>query len=294
MAYQVRIRGGHATARQLLQRAERLTGWRMPRGLARRLASRPFAREEEAIEDIAQREQEVRAMCAQVDHFIAPSAFLAERYVEFGIARERITVSDYGFDVAALKSSARTPRSASAPLRVAYIGTWIPSKGVHVLIEAFRGIGPSDAVLDVHGYAVPYDGFDDYESHLRSLAGGAANIRFRGPYEPRQTRALLEEADVVVVPSIWYENSPLTIHEAFLAGVPVIASRQGGMQELVADGRSGLLFRPGDPESLRGALRTLIRDRNLLGRLRSGLPAVKPIESDAAELCNLYATLGSR
>jgi len=291
MAYQVQIRGGHAQARQLLARAERLTGLRVPRGLARRLASRPFAREDAALEEIAAREQEVREMCAEVSHFIAPSRFLAQRYIEFGIPAERISVSDYGFDVEALRAAARSAPDPASPLRVAYIGTWIPSKGVHVLIEAFREIDARDATLEIHGYAVPYDGFDDYEGHLRRLAGGAASIRFRGAYEPRQTKALLEEADVVVVPSIWYENSPLTIHEAFLAGVPVIASRQGGMQELVEHGRSGLTFRPGDAQSLREALERLIRDRGLLAQLRSGIPPVKPIERDAAEIRSIYARL---
>ena len=54
----------------------------------------------------------------------------------------------------------------------------------------------------------------------------------------------------VVVPSEWYENFPVTIAEAFACGTPVIASRLGAMQEIIEDGRTGLLFRPGDSEAL--------------------------------------------
>jgi glycosyltransferase involved in cell wall biosynthesis len=243
------------------------------------------------VQQIAEREREVRAMCAEVDHFIAPSRFLAERYFDFGIPRERVSVSDYGFDVEALRAAPRPDPDPTSPLRVGYIGTWIPSKGVHVLIEAFRDFDAAQATLDVHGYAVPYDGFEDYEGHLRRLARGAPSIRFRGAYEPRDTRALLEALDLVVVPSIWYENSPLTIHEAFLAGVPVIASNHGGMQELVAHGVSGLTFRVGDPRSLREAIERLVRDRALLAQLRRGLPSVKSIAEDASEIRAIYSRL---
>ena len=102
---------------------------------------------------------------------------------------------------------------------------------------------------------------------------------------------LLAEADVLVVPSIWYENSPLTVHEAYLAGLPVVASAHGGLSELVEHEVSGLTFRPASPASLRRAVLRLANDRGLLRKLCRRLPRVKSIEENASELEGIYRSL---
>jgi hypothetical protein len=99
---------------------------------------------------------------------------------------------------------------------------------------------------------------------------------------------------VLVVPSIWLENAPLTILEAFLAGVPVVCSDLGGMAEMVEDGVSGLRFRPGDAEDLREKLLRLVREPGLLERLRRGIPAVRRIEDDVRELRAHFGRLAQR
>ncbi len=293
MAHQLRMRGGYPRARSLWRRAEVLSKLPLPAKLYTHLASRPFAREEEALGQIRARTEHVLETCALVDGFVAPSHFLKERYVDFGVAPERITVSDYGFDLDRPRRTTRRSEARSGPLRFVYLGTWIPSKGVHVLIEAFRGIDPERAVLDLHGYAVPYDGVEGYEDRLRKLAAAAPGVRLRQAYQPEDLNRILAEADALVVPSIWYENSPLTIHEAFLAGIPVVTSDQGGMRELVQDGVGGLTFEAGKVTALRAALTRLIDDPELRARLRTSLPWVKGIEEDADALDALYATLGA-
>jgi glycosyltransferase involved in cell wall biosynthesis len=84
-----------------------------------------------------------------------------------------------------------------------------------------------------------------------------------------------------VVPSLWWENSPITIHEAFLAGVPVVASDQGGMAELVQDGVNGFLFRMGDAADLARALMRFVSDPSLVERLRPRREAIRDIREDA-------------
>ena len=287
LAYQLPIEGGHERIHQLWERADGFRRFKLPDSLHRRLASLPFGREAAAVAEIKARNIHVLEMYTSVDRFIAPSRFLRDRYVDSGVDAEKVIVSDYGFDLSPWQDFHRA-EEPSEKLRVAYLGTWIPSKGVHVLIEAFRDIDPSRADLDVHGYEVPFDGVDGYEEDLRHLAGDAPHIRFRDPYEPESVPRLLGEADVLVVPSIWYENSPLTIHEAFLAGIPVITSAHGGMQELVPDGICGLTFKPGSAADLRHVLTRLIEDRSLLPRLQEGIPDVKSIASNAAEIDTLY------
>lgn len=289
MAHQLPVRGGHARVAELDARAARMARWPLPRGLAQRLARRPFGGEAAALREIRDRTEEVREMCAQVDRFVSPSAFLRDRFVEWGLDAARITVADNGFVAPA--AVAREPRGDDARLRVVYLGTWIPSKGVHVLLEAFRGVPGDRAVLDVHGYAAPFDGFPDYEGHLRRLAAGAPHVRLHGPYEPEDVPRILARADVLVVPSIWYENSPLTIHEAFLAAVPVVASNHGGMREFVRHGVDGLTFRAGDPRALRAALERLIADRGLLAKLAASRASVVEMGEHARRLEGLYRGL---
>jgi glycosyltransferase involved in cell wall biosynthesis len=295
MAGQLRIRGGYARARSLWKRSQKLTRLRlpMPRRLLGKLAARPFSNESDALEQIRAREAHMLEICSEVDRFISPSRFLRDLFVDFGLPESKIVVSDNGFDLSHWSNPPQRVRKAGDRLRVAYIGTWIPTKGVHILVEAFRALDPKQAVLDIHGYAVPYEGVDDYDEELRSLAGGATHIRFGKAYRPEELPMLLAEADVLVIPSTWYENSPLTVHEAFLAGLPVVAAGHGGMAEFVVHEQNGLHFEPGNAVSLRAALQRLIDDEALLARLAPSASRVKSIEENARELENCYRELGA-
>ena len=122
------------------------------------------------------------------------------------------------------------------------------------------------------------------------MAQGDSRILFCGRFENDRIAKILSEIDVLVVPSLWYENSPLTIHEAFLARVPVVAAGLGGMAEFVQDGANGLHFEFGSSEDLYRKLTMLERDRSLIARL-DRFPAVKTIQENAVELEHLYETL---
>jgi glycosyltransferase involved in cell wall biosynthesis len=97
-----------------------------------------------------------------------------------------------------------------------------------------------------------------------------------------------------VVPSIWWENSPLVIQEAFMHGRPVICSDIGGMAEKVIDGVNGLHFTAGDPRSLATVLRRAASDPELWDRLRKGAPRIYSIKDQVAYLKGLYRGLAAR
>ena len=99
------------------------------------------------------------------------------------------------------------------------------------------------------------------------------------------------QIDVLVVPSLWLENSPLVIHEAFMAGVPVVGARIGGIPDLLADGRGGLLFDPASPSALGATLQTLIDDPSRVQALAKAIPRVKPIDEDARAWERVYVDL---
>jgi glycosyltransferase involved in cell wall biosynthesis len=226
-------------------------------------------------------------MLDKVDLFLAPSHFLRETFLRVGLPAEKIRYSDYGMNLELFAEFQRTP---SDLLRFGFTGTLIPSKGVHVLVEAFNGIAPARASLQIWGMDLPYDGYEHYGHELRQLATNPS-IRFMGPYANTEVARILAEIDVLVVPSIWYENSPLTIHEAFLSHTPVIAANLGGMAEYVQHMHNGLLFRPRDPADLRAQMMTLIENPDLLELLRANISAVKSIAENALEMERLYHEL---
>ncbi len=240
-------------------------------------------------EEIRKRAEHISHISSLIDCFIAPSKFLLQKYADNGIDRGKIRYSDYGFDRSLFEGIERKP---SEKIRFGYIGSWIPSKGVHVLIKAFNRVAEDNdkASLTIYGEETPFHGYRDYGKGLRDLVKNPS-IRLAGPYDNKDVGTILSAIDVLVVPSIWYENSPLTIHEAYLAGVPVIASDIGGMAEYVREGAGGLNFKVGDDEDLYRQIKRLIDDPALLERMREGIPVVKDIEENAREMEEIYAEL---
>jgi glycosyltransferase involved in cell wall biosynthesis len=224
----------------------------------------------------------MRQLGTEVDLFLSPSRHLADAMVRFGLPPARVVHCDYGF---ALEHFARRRDLPELARRFAFLGSLVRHKGVHVLLRAFEGM-PADARLDVCG-PLHYD--PAYSDALRRLARHPG-VRFVGPRDPRDVAGFLAGVDCLVVPSIWEENSPLTVHEAFLAGVPVVASRLGGHPELLASG-GGLLYEAEDPEALRAALLRLYREPGLARRLAASAPPVKGMQEHVAELEALYAGL---
>jgi glycosyltransferase involved in cell wall biosynthesis len=132
-----------------------------------------------------------------------------------------------------------------------------------------------------------------YFRALREMAPKEES-HFAGPFPGGRAGEVLDKLDLVVVPSIWFENAPVVISEAFRAGVPVIASRMGGMQEMVTDGKDGRLFEPGDADDLARVLTDLAEDRLSLRRLSEGVTAPRSVADDARGLLELYSSVRCR
>ncbi|MFB3785860.1 MAG: glycosyltransferase [bacterium] len=235
-----------------------------------------------AEEGIHHRREWIRRIFMETDLFISPSRFLRDFYIRHGLPEEKIIFLDNGF----IPPVPLPRRRIRKPLRFGYIGTWIPPKGVDIAMRAFQAIDPTQARLVVHGFFPGYEGHEEYESDLRALAGPA--VEWGGKYEPGEVYSRLAELDCLIVPSIWWENSPLTVHEAFLAGVPVLTADVGGMAEQVREG-GGLTFRHRDPESLRALVQRIIDTPEILNGLRAGIPVVQSLREQADILVDWYA-----
>jgi len=216
----------------------------------------------------------------KVDLFIAPSRFLRNIYIKYGIPEEKIIYMDYGFNKDLINGVKRVPFEK---IRFGFLGRIIPVKGISHLIEAFNEVDHSKAELNIFG-RLPSSSI-----YLKNRCENSA-IHFKGGYNYKYISKVLSNIDVLVVPSIWYENSPLVIHEAFVANKPVITSNLGGMSELVKHEKNGLFFQRGNIEDLREKLNIFIENPNLIEKF-SQKTYVRSIQEDVADIENLYFKL---
>lgn len=223
----------------------------------------------------------------RVDAIISPSRFLRDLFIEDGVSAERIVFSRQGRDFPDLTPELLT-KTPSEYLRIGYLGQIAPHKGVHTLFEAVQQLPGAALKAQAYGDSTP---FPRYTQYLRRMIRQDARLSLTGVYERGEVSNVLQGLDVVVVPSVWYENSPNTILEAHAHCTPVIVSDLGGMAELVEDGVNGLRFAPGDPSSLAAKLGQLIDDHGLISRLREGIRPVKSVSEEMLELQEIYRSV---
>jgi glycosyltransferase involved in cell wall biosynthesis len=204
---------------------------------------------------------------SQAELLIAPSRFLLEKHVHAGYARQKLAFVDHGIEDRQLIPLSRN-REPHHPVRVGYIGSLTPHKGVHVLVEAMRRL--PDDLLTAEVYGSP-DAYPAYSAWLSELAGDLPNVHLRGAFDHHLLPEVLRNLDIVVVTSLWYENSPVVIQEALSAGVPVVASRIGSLPEKVEEGVHGMLFKAGDAHSLSEVLLRLSTEPDILMRMMKNL-----------------------
>ncbi len=261
------------------------------------------------------RKRFVQSHLALVDRFIAPSAFLRDRYVDWGIPTERILVEEYGRrSMSGGPAEDMTPRRRN---RLGFFGQITPFKGIDVLLEAMALLqadepGPiaptaaapsvpdeADAALAppplaqawVHGANLDLQP-GEFQNRFRALLEATArSVTLVGRYAPDEIGQLMAGVDWVVVPSIWWENSPLVIQEAFAHGRPVICSDIGGMAEKVTNEVNGLHFRAGDARSLAATIRRAVEEPGLWERLRTGIPEPYLMDRHVPRMKALYDEL---
>ena len=127
-------------------------------------------------------------------------------------------------------------------------------KGVRVVLQAIAAL---PRTLD---FRLVIAGRGPLEDEMRQAAADDPRIQIRRAMSPaRRSRLCSKQADYLLVPSLWYENAPVAVIEAAAYGVAVIASRIGGLPEFVREGRTGLLFEPGDATGLAAIMHGLLQ-----------------------------------
>lgn len=235
------------------------------------------------------RELHIRAMFRLIDHFVAPSRFLADRYIAWGLPPEAVSVLPNG-----LADAPPAPQRMGARRRdrFAFFGHINAFKGSTVALAASAALSGEGVA---HGLAL--HGGTDYQTpefiaRFEALLAAAPAARHHGAYARGAMPTLIAGADWVVMPSVWWENAPLVIQEAFLHRRPVIASAIGGMAEMVKDGVNGLLVAPDDPAALAAAMRRAASEPGLWRRLVGGIEKPVTIGQAARAHLSLYRRLG--
>ncbi len=218
----------------------------------------------------------------------APSRFMCSAFESQGFPTGRIELLPYGLDPSRGAARPAQPSDrADGVLRVGYIGSIARHKGVHVAIEAVRRLERKDVVLHVFG---DVDTHPEYSRELRASAGNDPRIVFEGKFEPTQLGEVLARLDCVAVPSLWHENTPFTALEALNFGLPVLASRLGGLTEIVEEGKNGMLFGSGDVGQLAARLDQLASTPRLLATL-SRTTSVHSVLRDVRTMRRRYAEM---
>lgn len=205
--------------------------------------------------------QRARRLLASAAALVLPSRRALAPFAALGIAAEHFTVVENGVDTEAL-AALPLPACGPGPLRLGYLGTLLPSKGLSVLVQAVQQLPAGSVELHVHGNAAPYHGDSGYLTRVFAGLRSGDRVHYHGPYQTGELGRILAGLDVICAPALWHEAFGLTVREGLAAGRPVLVSRIGGLQDAVQDGEQGLLLPPGDVGAWAAAIGRLAGDRD--------------------------------
>jgi glycosyltransferase involved in cell wall biosynthesis len=255
------------------------------RALARREGEHPSMA---LVREMLARTGFLRERFNAVDAILAPTKLMHKMLTLNGVSPDLIRLSPYGIDLSLFRG-VRGSFAEAKGVRFGYIGTIHPQKGLHVLIEAFKSLPwEFDASLRVCGSLALYP---EYAREVYDMARLDPRINFAGTFPNERIADEMKKIDVLVVPSTWYENTPLVIYSAFATGVPVVATNLGGMAEVVRHDENGLLFELGDVRGLARQLRRLVEEPDSLQRYSGNVGDVRPVEDSVNEMMALYERL---
>ena len=250
-----------------------------------------------SVEDFWLRKHRYQSFFRLVDQFVAPSDFLRQRYVDWGIDPALIVTIENG-------QSPRAPlpprplREGETRNRFGFFGQINPFKGVALLLEGLAALRRSQRrqiILEIHGANLEGQ-LPEFRERIAALRGpleAEGCLQWIGPYEPFQMADRMAGVDWVVIPSIWWENSPMVIQEAFTLGRPLVGSNIGGMAEKIHDGIDGVHVPVGNARAWGETLLRLSGATDEWDALRAGI--TRPIthaECAAAHLALLAPAAG--
>ena len=238
-----------------------------------------------------QRGTSLQRAVSRVDTVVVASRFLADLLGERMAFERPIVLMRQGLDTSRWLPAERASRDA---IHIGFIGQIAEHKGLFDLVQAFNHIATEHPELRLLVFGDHEGAWPPDRERLLRLVRQQPRIQLMGPFSNETIRQVHTQLDLLVVPSKWYENSPNVILEAFACGTPVIASRMGGMAELVVEGRGGWTFAAGDVTDLARVLTHAVQAPERLAAARKGMPPVRSIDEEMVELVDRYASILQR
>jgi glycosyltransferase involved in cell wall biosynthesis len=230
----------------------------------------------------------------EVDHVIAVCDWMRRALLTNGVPAWKLTLCRHGVTQSALRPAERASAPESAIKRIAFLGRLNEAKGAHVLVDAVLSSPDLPLLLDVYGIVQDAPG-SEYAQRLVSQSSHDPRIQFLAPVENSKVPETLSSYDAVAIPSLGMETGPLVVYDAFVMGVPVIGSRQGGIAELVSHEINGLLVDP--PQNVRAwsaALYRICNEPGLTHKLRQGVTEPRSMNEVADTTLQIYELLLDR
>jgi len=238
------------------------------------------------------RESFIKAHLEHVDHFISPSHFLADRFIAWGLPKEKISVLENGRHVAPPAPFRKITKGGRRNV-VGYFGQINPFKGATLALGAVEHLvqqGFTDFRLEIFGN-VEHQSDAFKEDFFAFLQRHNAHVGFHGKYTNDAIPALMAQVDWVIVPSTWWENSPLVIQEAFMHKRPIITANIGGMAEKVENGVTGLHFTARNEIDLARTIRQACEQEGLWETLMNNISPRLSLEACAQKHYEIYDSL---
>ena len=234
---------------------------------------------------LIQRFNEANEIIKNVDIVTAPTYFLAGVFKN--VFNRDIKVIRHGIEYSDVKRNKRLKHERD-DIVFGYIGTILPHKGVHIVVEALKSLKSENIKVKIYGN---YFHEKEYFENLKKMADGDSRIEFLGEYKDDEMQYIMNDADCLLVPSIWWENSPLTVLTSLAFKVPVITINIGGAAELVKDGVNGFNFEIGNSKSLANVMEKIAENPEVLNKIKDNIIRPPRIEEEAFENEKIYLEL---
>lgn len=235
------------------------------------------------VADIAERPNILMNRYADYRATIAPTNFLRDAYLANGLTAP-LRVMHFGVDIP--RTPQKTPK-VGAPVRFGYIGQITPHKGTDVLVDAFVRLPPGCAELHIYGSE---DQNPEYVSELKDKAA-ENTIFFQGTFPKDQLADVLAGFDFLVIPSRWYENSPLVLLNSLATHTPAIVSDVKGMTEFVEDGKNGFVFCRADVDDLERVLLRIVQEPELIRKMSEDTEYNRTTREMTEEVVSIYKSI---
>ena len=193
----------------------------------------------------------------QPDLVISPSKFVLEKHKEYGFFNQSKNIVLPNPIVLKKKN---IKKQLSNKLRLLYLGQIEDHKGVEFLINSFMDFKKGDCQLTIAGDGSKLE-------IVRKLSKQDKRINVLGKVSGSKLDEILNQTDLLIVPSIWWENSPTVIYEAYSHNIPVLVSDSGGSKELVKDGETGWIFESSNKKSLQVKLNLVLNFKDKLDKM---------------------------